>query len=151
MDKNSRRKNKTLCICGYLLGSSHANKSAGILNATLVHLASPEKSIEIDWSPPSTSCIEFITGLWIRVYESGTEPESEPYLNIPKKCLNSKNHSSGREALSIELPSTTSSILSSTDAECSFKIQPLVVCRSYQVEVVPNYGSLRGKSIRKLK
>jgi len=132
-----------------LENNGNSNHSAGILNATLVHQTTLEKSIEIEWSPPSTSCIEFITGLWVRVYESGTEPASEPYLSIPKKCLKSKHLSSGIEALSLLLPSSHSSNPNSTDdAECIFQTQNLVVCRSYQVEVVPDYQSLKGKSIQ---
>lgn len=123
------------------LASQRANDSAGILNATLHH---EDKSIDIDWSPPLASCIEFVTGLWIRVHESGIDADqtSEPYLSIPRKCLKSKL--SGKESLSVLLPSN-SSIQNST--ECSFIIKPLVDCRSYHVEVIPDYQSLRGKSV----
>jgi len=138
---------KFLLIAYNLLENDGANYSSGILSATLIHQEKSDKSIDINWSPPSVSCLRSITGLWVRVYESGTDPTLESYLNIPKKCLKSKNLAAynERESLSIRLSSSSNS---STDAdECNFSIQTLVVCRSYQVEVVPNYQGLRGKSI----
>ena len=136
-----------------LLESHRANDSGGILNATLHRHQQQEenKSIEIEWSPPSAGCIEFVTRLWIRVYESGTDPAFKPYLSIPRKCLTSKLHPSGREALSIILTSSNSSSLDSStknDSECNLLIDILIDCRSYQVEVIPDFQSLRGKSIQ---
>ena len=132
----------TSIIFFYHVESNRAsNFAAGTLSANLVYQSESEKSIEINWSPASADCIQVISGFWIRLYESGTDPSSKPYLSIPRKCLKPKQHLSGREALSILLPSSNSS-----DAECNFVIQTLVICRSYQVEVVPDYQSLRGKT-----
>ena len=135
-------------IIDILIESHRVNDSGGILNATLHrHQQQGEnKSIEIEWShPPLASCIKSVTGLWVRVYESGTDPIFEPYLSIPRKCLTSKYHPSGREALSILLPSSNSSSedSSTNNDECSFSIDTPIDCRSYQVEVVPDYHSLR--------
>ena len=45
-----------------------------------------QKSIEIEWYPPSINCLEFITSLsLIRIHKSFTEPASEPYLSISKR------------------------------------------------------------------
>jgi len=136
-----------------IIESHRVNDSGGILNATLHRHQQQEekKSIEIEWSPPLASCIESVTGLWVRVYESGTDPAFEPYLSIPRKCLKSTYLRSGREALSILLPSSNSSSaddFTNNNDECNFSINSPIDCRSYQVEVVPDYHSLRGKPIQ---
>jgi len=94
-----------------------------------------------------------VTGLWIKIYESGIRnisPSTEPYLTIPRKCLKSKqDDSSGIEYLSILLPSSNSSFQNPSDhAECRFLIKTPVDCHTYAVEVVPGYQSLRGIPIR---
>lgn len=93
------------------------------------------------------NCIEFITGLWIRVYESAIDETFVPYLSIPRKCLKSKYHPSGREVLSITIPSLIrGSTSQNSTGDCYFPTK-LIDCQSYQVEMVPNYQSFRGKSI----
>lgn len=141
----------SLFIIYYItLETNATNYSAGILSATLLRQQqNEEKIVAIDWSPPSANCIEFSTGLWIRVYESGTNPILESYLKILRKCLKFKHYPFERAALSVLLPSSSnSSYQNSTDDECNFSIKPLMDCLSYQVEVVPDYQSLQGKSIR---
>lgn len=136
----------------YLIESNNSNYSAGFLSATLIYGKASEKAIEIEWSPPLSSCMEFLTDLWIRVFESDTlDQTNEPYLIIPKKCLKSKKHVSGRESVYIILPSSNDASvarLNSTDDGChNFSIQ-IIDCHSYQVKVIPNYQSHRGKFIR---
>jgi len=93
-----------------------------------------------------------VTGLWIKVYELHihNSPSTEPYFTIPRKCLKSKHDdSSGKEYLSILLPSSNSSFQNPTDdAECSFLIRTLVDCHTYNVEAVPDYQFLREIPIR---
>ena len=76
--------------------------------------------------PPLASCIEFVTGLWIRFYESGTEPSSQPYLSIPKKCLISKRHPSRREVLISNLLISSNSSVAHNNDECFFKTHQLL-------------------------
>lgn len=129
-----------------------SESAAGSLNTTLHRHQQEEKSIQIDWSPASAGCIEFVTGLWIKIYELGIRdrPSTEPYLTIPRKCLKSKHEAlSGKEYLSILLPSSNSSFQNATDdPKCSFLIKTLVDCHTYYVDVVPEYQSLRGIPIR---
>ena len=82
---------------------------------------------------PSVSCKKLITGIWIRIFESGLSVTGQPYLKIPTKCFVFKDNN-----VSIALPSLKRK-------SCFFSIPELVQCRSYTVQVIPNYDSFRGR------
>lgn len=102
-------------------------------------------SLEIIWPVLSKECLKYSSGVWIRVYQIGYELKSpvETFLSVPHKCVkkNSQN------TYSIVLP-PPSSISGKKDA-CFFTLaRNLTQCRSYAVEVIPNFQTLRGKTLR---
>ena len=122
--------------CIFYIEKSTAN-SSGTLKASLHN----DKSVAIEWSVPLVGCENFVSGLWIRVFESGEDAQPTSFQNIPKKCLTktASNQSDQSTVFSIVLP------LTSTVDECNFPLQNLIDCRFYQIEVAPDYQSLRGR------
>ena len=99
--------------------------------------------LQIKWTPLSMDCVKFSSGVWIRVFESGQSQSSstDQYLAIPKKCLKR----SANASFSIVLSSSASEL---SGNNCHFDLRDsLIQCRVYTIEVVPNYQSLKGKSL----
>nr|CAH0102785.1 unnamed protein product [Daphnia galeata] len=98
--------------------------------------------LQIKWTPLSMDCMKFSSGVWIRVFESGQSSSSAlQYLSIPQKCLKR----SANASFSIVLSSSASKL---SGNNCHFDLRDsLIQCRVYTIEVVPNYQSLKGKSL----
>nr|CAH0107914.1 unnamed protein product [Daphnia galeata] len=105
------------------------------------------KSIEIEWSPISPECIDYNSGVWIRVFESGTSSSEETYLSIPRKCLNEQSNTTF--SLVVHSPSSTKSDDEQfEESDCYFKLKNILIeCRAYTIEIVPNYDSLKGRTL----
>ncbi|XP_046458934.1 uncharacterized protein LOC124205536 [Daphnia pulex] len=114
---------------------------SGNINASL----NRNKSIEIEWTPLSPECIAYNSGVWIRVFESETPSSGETYLSIPRKCLAEKYNSTF--SFAIHSP-TKSDDPSNKKSDCHFELtNVLIECRSYKIELIPNYESLKGRSL----
>jgi hypothetical protein len=98
--------------------------------------------LQIKWTPLSMDCVKFSSGVWIRVFESGqSQSSTDQYLSIPQKCLKRR----GNASFSIVLSSSASEL---SGNNCHFDLRDsLIQCRVYTIEVVPNYQSLKGKSL----
>ena len=97
--------------------------------------------LQIKWTPLSMDCMKFSSGVWIRVFESGQSSAADQYLSIPQKCLKRSSNAS----FSIVLSSSAPKLSGNT---CHFDLRDsLIQCRVYTIEVVPNYQSLKGKSL----
>ena len=124
------------------------NPSKHLLNQTSTILASlNNESLEITWPVHSVECLKFSSGVWIRVYQSGDEynvpVETSSY--IPEKCVKKKSKTLHSISLS---PPSSSPTLANKDA-CLFSLASnLIQCRAYVVQIIPNYQSLRGKTLR---
>nr|CAH0109679.1 unnamed protein product [Daphnia galeata] len=105
------------------------------------------KSIEIEWSPLSAECIDYNSGVWIRVFESGNSSSEETYLSIPRKCL--KDQPNTTFSLVVHSPSSTKSDDEQFDEnDCHFELKNILIeCRAYTIELVPNYDSLKGRPL----
>ena len=105
------------------------------------------KSIEIEWSPLSAECIDYNSGVWIRVFESGNSSSEETYLSIPRKCL--KEQYNNTLSLVVHSPSSTKSDDEQFDKNyCHFELKNILIeCRAYTIEVVTNYDSLKGRPL----
>lgn len=104
-------------------------------------------SLEIKWTPLSNKCLEFNSGVWVRVLESGQQQPSlsNSYLTIPQNCLT--RWSDGTHSIILHSPSSFSN--NEENKTCRFELtNPLIQCLSYTVEVIPNYQSLKGKSLK---
>jgi hypothetical protein len=86
--------------------------------------------------------------VWIRVHEipeNEYQIQSQTPLYVPQKCLKKKSKTS----YSIVLYPPSSPSLTGKNISCLFYLtRKLIQCRAYVVEVIPNYQSLRGKSLR---
>ncbi|XP_046464028.1 uncharacterized protein LOC124209850 [Daphnia pulex] len=112
---------------------------SGNINASL----SRNKSIEIEWTPLFPECIAYNSGVWIRVFESDTPSSAETYLSIPRKCLTEKYNS----IFSFVIHSPTKSD-DPKESDCHFELtNVLIECRSYKIELIPNYESLKGRPL----
>lgn len=119
--------------------NSNLNKSTDIA-ASLIN-----DSLELTWSIFSAECLKFSSGVWIRVYQQAPEgdyklqPET---LYVPQKCLKKKSNTSYSIVLS---PSSSKE----KKISCAFYFtRHLIQCRAYVVEIIPNFQSLRGKTLR---
>jgi hypothetical protein len=113
---------------------------SGNINASL----SRNKSIEIEWTPLFPECIAYNSGVWIRVFESDTPSSAETYLSIPRKCLTEKYNS----IFSFVIHSPTKSDDPTKESDCHFELtNVLIECRSYKIELIPNYESLKGRPL----
>lgn len=104
-----------------------------------------DESLEIEWSLPSTECIQFSTGVWIRVFKSSDAHKLNPEtsLFIPHTCL----ITSSTNSFSFNLPPATS--FNNTNDSCRFFLnRKLIKCLTYIIEVIPNYQSFRGSTLR---
>ncbi|EFX82886.1 hypothetical protein DAPPUDRAFT_240713 [Daphnia pulex] len=131
------------CSLAQLLDIKMSEKEpnpSGNINASL----NENKSIEIEWTPLSPECIAYNSGVWIRVFESDTPSSGATYLSIPRKCLTEKNNST----FSFVIHSPTKSDDPSKEIDCHFELtNVLIECRSYKVELIPNYESLKGRPL----
>lgn len=93
-----------------------------------------DKSLEITWSPPVADCLDFISGVWARVYKSGEDPAIDSSKNVSQACMKKTEQH-------------YSIVLGSSTERCGF-LPPLLECHSYIVEVVPNYHSFSGRLLR---
>lgn len=102
----------------------------------------------------SKDCLKYSSGVWIRVYPSGEErklPKEEAFvltLSVPQKCLkpNTVNHS---YSVALFPPSSLFYPSIKENKTCSFSlIRELIQCHVYTIEVIPNYQSFRGKTLR---
>jgi hypothetical protein len=126
----------------------HLNPEKGISPSGSIKASlDTNKSIEIEWSPLTAECIDYNSGVWIRVFESGTSSSEVTYLAIPRKCL--KEQSNTTFSLVVHSPSSTKSDDEQFDEnDCHFELKNfLIECRAYTVEVVPNYDSLKGRPL----
>ncbi|XP_046459694.1 uncharacterized protein LOC124206095 [Daphnia pulex] len=104
------------------------------------------ESLEITWPILSAACLKFSSGVWIRVYQQSTESDyklqPETSLYVPQKCLNKNFETSFSIVL---LPSSSNE----KNNSCAFSLaRNLIQCRAYVIEVIPNFQSLRGKTLR---
>ncbi|KAK4011028.1 hypothetical protein OUZ56_020148 [Daphnia magna] len=135
------------CSLAHLVDINSIDDLNSSLNGTsLTAFFTSNESLEINWPTPSDECLKFSTGVWIRVYQSGDEHKwpAETLLAVPQKCM--KKSSETSYSIVLSPPS-----LSATEKEdpCDFYLaRNLIQCRSYVVEVIPNYQSLRGKTLR---
>ena len=104
------------------------------------------ESLEINWPVLSAECLKLSSGVWIRIYQINSEVAKSPVetsLSVPQKCIKKNS----RTTYSIAL-SSPSAKRGKTDP-CLFSLtKNLIQCRSYAVEVVPNFQTLRGKTLR---
>jgi hypothetical protein len=122
--------------------SSSFNKSTDV--AVVASLTN--ESLEITWPILSAECLKFSSGVWIRVYQQASEDETklqpETSLYVPQKCLKKKSKSSYSIILS---PSSSKG----KKLSCAYYLtRHLIQCRAYVVEIIPNFQSLRGKTLR---
>jgi hypothetical protein len=90
--------------------------------------------------------MKFSSGVWIRVYQQASESDyklqPETSLYAPQKCLKKKSKTSYSIVLS---PSSSKG----KKISCAFYLtKHLIQCRAYIVEIIPNFQSLRGKTLR---
>nr|CAH0106919.1 unnamed protein product [Daphnia galeata] len=93
------------------------------------------ESLEINWPVLSAECLKLSSGVWIRVYQINSEIAKSPVetsLSVPQKC--------------IKRNSRTILILSLYPHHQ--QAERKILCGSYAVEVVPNFQTLRGKTLR---
>ncbi len=124
--------------------SSFNNKSTDV--AVAASLLTNE-SLEITWPIFSTECLKFSSGVWIRVYQQAPEVDyklqPETSLYVPQKCLKKKSKASYSIILSPPSSSKGKKI------SCAYYLtRHLIQCRAYVIEVIPNFQSLRGKTLR---
>ena len=104
---------------------------------------SEDYSLEIEWTPLSSECFKFSSGIWVRVFllSGDKHPQSEEtYLDVPKECLNTRSNASFTFLLH------SSQNVTNERNTCYFELKDnLIECRSYTIEIVPNYQSLKGK------
>jgi hypothetical protein len=91
-------------------------------------------SLTVEWQLPSDECMTYLTEVAIRIYDDENDVLGNP-LRVPKECLTRYSNT-----LSVILPSP-----SGTTAMCTFPLRPITECKTYNVEVVPNYMSIGGK------
>lgn len=118
---------------------------SGGVKATLVS----NNSLQIEWtSPTSSECLKYQSGLWARVFESGQQPSSFDYIEIPQECLDRIEPSTNNNnTFSFIIHSKLSSNSTADERPCQVELKsPLIECRSYTVQVSPNYQSLKGQS-----
>ena len=125
------------------LNSEKEINPSGSIKASL----DTNKSIEIEWSPLSAECNDYNSGVWIRVFESGTLSSEENYFSVPRKCL--KDQYNTTFSLVVHSPSSTKSDDEQfEESDCYFKLKNILIeCRAYTIEVVPNYDSLKGRPL----
>jgi hypothetical protein len=104
------------------------------------------ESLEITWPILSAECMKFSSGVWIRVYQQSPEVDyklqPETSLYVPQKCLKKNFETSYSIVL---LPSSSNEKKNS----CAFSLaRNLIQCRAYDIEIIPNFQSLRGKTLR---
>lgn len=105
------------------------------------------ESLEINWPVLSAECFKLSSGVWIRVYQINSEIAGkspvETSLSVPQKCIKKNSRTTYSIALS---PPSTSGIKKDP---CLFSLaRNLIQCRSYAVEVIPNFQTFRGKTMR---
>lgn len=94
-------------------------------------------STTLEWQLPAPKCHQFLTSVWIRVFEPVQSSRSSAlYFQVPRSCL----QKDALGSFSLQIPPTESP----AETPCNFSFK-LVECREYAVEIVPNYGGLRGK------
>ncbi|EFX82885.1 hypothetical protein DAPPUDRAFT_240714 [Daphnia pulex] len=122
--------------------SNVANNSSAIAAS----FSTKNESLEIVWPVLSAECLKLSSGVWIRVYQIGNELAKSPVetsLSVPQKCL--KKNSKTTFSIALSPPS---SITSKKDPCLFLLARNLTQCRSYAVEVIPNFQTLRGKTLR---
>ncbi|KAI9558831.1 hypothetical protein GHT06_015620 [Daphnia sinensis] len=120
--------------------------NSSINGSVLTASFTSKESVEINWPTPSAECLKFSTGVWLRIYQSGEEHKwpAETLLTVPQKCMKKGSKTS----YSIVLSPPSISATGKKDP-CNFYLtKSLTQCRSYVVEVIPNYQSLSGKTLR---
>lgn len=108
-------------------------------------------SLEITWPILSADCLKFSSGVWIRIYQASEGDDNNELpeeavtasLSIPQKCLINNTDAS----YSIVLYPQSSS--ADEKDPCFYSMtRNLTQCSAYVVEVIPNYQSLCGKTLR---
>jgi hypothetical protein len=115
-------------------------------SAIAASFSTKNESLEIVWPVLSAECLKFSSGVWIRVYQISNELAKslvETSLSVPQKCL--KKNSKTTFSIALSPPS---SITSKKDPCLFLLARNLTQCRSYAVEVIPNFQTLRGKTLR---
>ena len=126
------------CIDYYSIGRYLPGESPIYGTRAIEVVLNDDETITIQWELPSTKCQEFMTGVWLRIYEPSSatnKSNSTPFNRIPSSCL--KKHGNG---FSFTFPSTES------QDTCRFPFS-VAECRDHAVELIPNYFNLRGKVI----
>ncbi len=122
-----------------------ANQSTHIKASVLTN-----ESLEITWPILSEECLKFSSGVWIRIYQASQEDvlqEEATALSVPQKCL--LNNTGGASNSIVLFTQSTNSKSTDEKNPCSFSVaKNLTQCHAYVVEVIPNYQSLRGKTLR---
>ncbi|KAK4011020.1 hypothetical protein OUZ56_020140 [Daphnia magna] len=135
------------CSLAHLVDINSIDDLNSSLNgSSLTALFTSKESVEINWPMPSAECLKFSTGVWIRVYQSGDQHKwpAETLLTVPQRCMKK----SSKTLYSIVLSPPSISVTGKKDP-CHFHLtKSLTQCRSYVVQVIPNYQSLRGKTLR---
>ncbi|XP_057365041.1 uncharacterized protein LOC130685734 [Daphnia carinata] len=135
------------CSLAHLVDINTVDDLNSSLNGSaLTAFFASNESLEINWPMPSDECLKFSTGIWIRVYQSGDEYKwpAETLLAVPQKCIKKSSNISYSIVLSPPSPSAAEK-----EDPCNFYLtKNLIQCRSYVIEVIPNYQSLRGKTLR---
>ena len=96
------------------------------------------QTLSIVWKLPSAKCYSYLADVWIRVYPTSLDQMEKtkiPFSPISKDCL--------------VVNGTVSLLLSTSTSEqsCGLPLN-LKECTTYNVELVPNYSSLRGTLLR---
>ncbi|KAI9558686.1 hypothetical protein GHT06_015475 [Daphnia sinensis] len=131
------------CSLAHLLDVNTSETSpSGKMKAVL----NENNSLEIEWTPPSMDCLKVSSGIWVRVSESGNQQPNmsttEAYVTIPQKCLKRRANTS----YSFILHASSSGV--NVEKRCHFQLKDdLIPCQVYNVEVVPNYQSLKGRPL----
>nr|CAH0109675.1 unnamed protein product [Daphnia galeata] len=108
----------------------------------------PINLLKLNGSPLSAECIDYNSGVWIRVFESGNSSSEETYLSIPRKCLKDQPNTTFSLVV-VHSPSSTKFDDEQFDEnDCHFELKNVLIeCRAYTIELVPNYDSLKGRPL----
>ncbi|XP_046456998.1 uncharacterized protein LOC124204036 isoform X2 [Daphnia pulex] len=125
-----------------------ANQSDAHIKASVM----TNGSLNITWPILSADCLKFSSGVWIRIYQASEGDDNKlpeeataiTALSIPQKCcLVNKDAASYSIVLFPQSPSADEK------DSCFFSMtKNLTQCSAYVVEVIPNYQSLCGKTLR---
>jgi hypothetical protein len=92
----------------------------------------------LQWSAQSRDCAQLMTSVDLRIYEDASDSVLRSY-SVPSECIGNAYHNS--------FSATFSSLGRENNICGSITWEPLDICRTYKLEVQPEYSSSwRGKS-----